>query len=586
MFPHNSAEGSIEKSSTQFNITVLRNVMVDPLAPFLKEKLTELNLTADIKFGEYDNIVQEALTNDELFNETDCIVVFLKLEQVSWNIARNFNSLDNESRTAEVKRLSELVETVVAAIREKSKAMILFSSFELPDTAALGVIDITSATGQLATIKQLNDNICSTLNAVPNAYLLDMNQCLMRLGTTEYYDMRFWHLGKNPYSRKTYQELAFEISKYIRPLNGLNKKCIVLDCDNTLWGGIIGEDRMDGIKISKDYPGSHYYEFQQEILELYNRGIILALNSKNNEEDVLEVFNDHPDMQLRMDNIATYQVNWNDKASNLRTIAEDLNIGLDSIVFIDDSEFEINLVQQELPEVTTIHLDSQQSAGHRNMLRTCGLFDTLTLSDEDKIRGQMYKAEAQRKTLKAKQTDLGSYYLSLEMSTETNLADDFSIPRLAQMTQKTNQFNLTTKRYSESDISSYAYSETSDVIYLTLKDKFGDYGIIGLCIMQWEKEIATIDSLLLSCRALGRKVEDIFMADIVRFAQNHGCTAINAKYIKTKKNSQVADFYTQFSFERFAYNADTTDASYTLDISKAAPSYPEFFKEMKYNLDR
>jgi FkbH-like protein len=410
-----------------------------------------------------------------------------------------------------------------------------------------------------------------------------MNRCLMNVGAKRFYDPRYWHIAKAPYAREALQEIANEAFKYIRPLRGKNKKCLILDCDNILWGGIIGEDGLAGITLGKTHPGSAYYEFQQEIVNLYHRGIILALCSKNNEADVWEVFDQHPDMVLRREHIATAQINWYNKAQNLRQVAEDLNIGLDSIVFMDDSAFEVNLIRQMLPEVEAIHLPEDRVVEYRDILASGGWFDTLTLSEEDRQRGAMYQAEAVRKRLLAESTDLESYYRSLDMVLEIRLANEFSIPRIAQLTQKTNQFNLMTRRYSDADITRLSGSETADVISLRLQDRFGDAGIVGVCILKYEDKTALIDNFLFSCRALGRGVEDAFLVQSLKRAKLRGSQVAIGEYRATAKNDQVKEFYPTQGFRPLA--AEDSIQRYEVDLTTFMRNEPTFFKCIDSEID-
>jgi len=532
-------------------ITILRNIMLEPIEPYLRFSAYEIEFSAHTRFGEYDSIFQEAVgsKSDLLFEETDCVMVFVKLETLSWDLARNFAALSNEETKLECSRVKEYLNSVLLGIRQKTNAMILWHGFELPPYPALGIQDIQKRDCQYALINRLTEYLRNALRNQQNAYFVDLNLCMARLGANRFYDSRYWHIGRAPFSREALHEIALEDFKYIRSLKGKNKKCLTLDCDNTLWGGIIGEDGLAGIELGKTYPGSAYSEFQQEILNLYNRGIILALCSKNNEADVREVFCKHPDMILKEEHIATAQINWGDKAANLRQIALDLNIGLDSFVFMDDSEFEIDLIRQVLPEVEVIHLPKDQAVKYRDILVSCGLFDTLTLSEEDQKRGAMYKAEATRKSLQAKTTDMDTYYRSLEMELEIRFSDEFSIPRVSQLTQRTNQFNLTTRRYSESEIKDFANSLEADVIYVRLKDRFGDSGIIGACILEYKNEEAILDTFLLSCRVLGRGVEDVFLSNVLKRARDRRCNLAVGQYIKTRKNGQVEYFYEKQGFQ-------------------------------------
>ena len=486
---------------------------------------------------------------------------------------------------SEFNRVKENIESVLSGIRKKTNVMILWQGFELPPYPVLGILDSQSPNGQYALINDLNEYLRDRLGDQRNAYFVDLNLCMARLGANRFYDPRYWHIGRAPFSREALREIALENFRYIRPLKGKNKKCLVLDCDNTLWGGIIGEDGLAEIKLGKTYPGTAYYEFQQEILNFYNRGIILALCSKNNEDDVWEVFRKHPDMVLKEEHIATVQINWGDKAANLRQIALDLNIGLDSLVFMDDSEFEVNLIRQELPEVEAIHLPRNKAVEYRDILASCGLFDTLTLSAEDKNRGAMYKAEATRKKLRAGITDMRTYYESLEMELEIRFPDYFSIPRVAQLTQKTNQFNLTTMRYSESDIKDLINGEESDVIYLRLKDKFGDSGIVGTCVLKYMDEKAIFDTFLLSCRVLGRSVEDAFLIEALKLAKRQGCKVAIGKYYATRKNAQVEHFFSKHDFHEISEKQSDEGRCFQYNLETDIELAPDFFKNIDSEID-
>jgi FkbH-like protein len=430
-------------------------------------------------------------------------------------------------------------------------------------------------------IVELNNFLRTALRSAHNAYYVDLNLCLVRLGGKTFYDERYWHIGRAPYSLEALREIASEDFKFIRAFKGKSNKCLVLDCDNVLWGGIIGEDGMSGIKLGKTYPSSPYYEFQQEVVNLYNRGILITLCSKNNAEDVWEVFRNHPDMVLKEKHIVASEINWEDKVTNLKKIAASLNIGLESMVFVDDSEFEVNLVREVAPEVTVIHLPKEKTVEYRNILASCGLFDTLTISEEDRERGTMYKAEAQRKQLQGQVQDLGTYLKSLEMVIEVKFADDFTLPRIAQLTQKTNQFNLTTRRYSEADIKKYMQATDVDVLSLRLTDKFGDSGLVGVCILKYSGQKAVFDTLLLSCRVLGRGVEDIFVIQALKLAKQRGCNSAIGEFYPTAKNSQVKDFFSKQGFEPFSVSSNEIEGRYLFYLNQPLREEPAFFKEIR-----
>jgi len=564
----------------RLSISILRNITLEPMEPYLRYHAYQTGFNACIRFGDYDNIFQDAHTGRTslLGSDTDCVMIFMHLKTLSDILSGGFTGLDSDQIQSETARIQKHVQSVLTGIRERTNAIILWHSFELPVYPSYGIWDSQIEEGQHGVIAGLNHDLRKNLKRVPDAYWVDMNLCLSRIGSDRFYDSRYWHIGRAPYARAGLQEIALEDFKFIRAFKSKNKKCLVLDCDNTLWGGIIGEDGLSGIKLSPSYPGSAYREFQQEIVKLYHRGILIALCSKNNEEDVWEVFNHHPDMVLKRDHIVAVRINWQDKAANLRQIAADLNIGLDSMVFVDDSEFEANLIRQTLPEVEVLHLPKEKTVEYANILASCGLFETLAVSAEDKKRGMMYHEERQRKQLQSQSTDIITYYKTLEMMVDICPADDFSVPRIAQLTQKTNQFNLTTRRYHDADILHFMKDSQTDVIYIKYRDRFGDSGIIGTCMISYEDRKAVIDTFLLSCRVLGRRIEDVLIRHVLRRARQRGCNIVEGEYIRTQKNNQAETFYPNQGFKEMTPVNDPMKIIFQYDLSREIEADPDFFK--------
>ena len=566
-------------------LTILRSITLETIEPYFKYLALQMGFRAEVGFGGYDGLFSEAVGGAPhlLCSDTHCVLVFVRLESLSTDLAYNLAGLTKEKVEEEKQRVKEYVTSILAGIRRQSAAQILWHSFEMPAYPALGIADYQSENYQTAVIAELNSFLRKPLRDTGQAYYVEINTCIARIGSRSFYDQRYWHIGRAPYSREACREIAWEDFKFIRAAHGLSKKCLVLDCDNTLWGGIIGEDGLAGIKLGKSYPGSIYREFQQEILNLYHRGIILAVCSKNNLEDVLHVFRNHPDMILKEGHIAAYRINWEDKATNIRQIAEDLNISLDSMVFVDDSEFEIELIRQVLPEVETILLPAKKAIEYREILSSSGLFDMLAISMEDRERGAMYRAENERKKLVASYTDMDSYYRSLEMEVVIRLADNFSIPRIAQLTNKTNQFNLTTRRYSELDIKEMVNRQDVDVLSLSLRDRFGDSGIVGVAILKYRSDAAFIDSFLLSCRILGREVENVLLAHCLKLAGFRGCRSVIGQYLATHKNGQVKNFFVRRGFKVVEENEQKSTAVY----ESLEPNYsiPDFFKGVVSDVD-
>jgi len=540
-----------DSDSTPLKIAILRNITVDTVVPYLKLLCYGENIKADVYMGEYDNVMQEVINPGSVMyiHSPDIIVVCLKKETLCADLTDHFNELSQEVIDAEVKRVLDLFDSVISAIRRHSEAVILLHNFEVPVFPSFGILDLQENNKQVNTFRRINTELIDLSQKYESVYMVDMDLLQSVIGYSHFFDHRYWHIGKAPYTRVASKALAKEYIKFIRAIKGKNKKCLVLDCDNTLWGGIVGEDGMENIQIGRTYPGSAFLEFQNAILNLYHRGIILGICSKNNEKDVLDVLENHPDMVLRKEHFVLFKINWDDKVSNLKEITKELNIGLDSLVFIDDNEFEINMVKQLLPQVKAILLPKDPSQ-YSDLLKSSGLFDSLNFSNEDRTRSKMYKANISRKHAASmmNHSSLEDYFKYLEMKVTISSADSFAIPRISQLTQRTNQFNLTTKRHSESEINEFVDSDKADVRYLKLKDRFGDSGIVGVAILKYEGEDCLIDTFLLSCRVIGRGVEGVLINDCEKTARKKGCKRMIGFYIPTQKNGQVELFYKKQGF--------------------------------------
>jgi FkbH-like protein len=566
-------------------LCVLRNVVVEPIEPYLRYLGYRAGCNVQVQFGDYDNALVEALGDegDLLHADTACVLIACRLENLSWGLAREFPALDAERIREETQRARDFVEAVVAGVRRQTPAMILWLGFERPLEPALGVLDYNRSDGQTAVISALNEFVREVLGRTTSAYFLDVDACRARIGAKRFYDPRYWHIGRAPYSREGLREIACEAFKYIRALRGRSKKCLVLDCDGVLWGGIVGEDGLAGIQLGRTHPGSAHFELQQEVVNLHHRGVLIALCSNNDAEDVWEVFRSHPDMVLREEHVSVARIDWRDKPTKLREIAEELNLGLESLLFVDDSEFEVDLVRSVLPQIETLHLPKERSVEAREMLAGGGWFDTLTLTEEDRRRGDLYEAESHRKALRVEIPDLDTYYRSLKMVLEIRFADEVSIPRLAQLTQKTNQFNLSARRYSEEEIRRLAVDESSEVVGLRLKDRFGDSGVVGLAILRYEDNAATLDSFLLSCRVLGRGVEDALLAQCLKRARAKNCTVAVAVFRRTGKNQRAEGFYLKRGFRPLEACADIE--RFEIQLAEPAMSEPAYFEGIDSELE-
>lgn len=558
-------------------VAVLRNVVLEPIEPYLRYRLLRAGIDAELAFGEYDNVMQEALEDGPLDGGADVVLVAEHLELLAPRLYRAFPELSAEEVGARCEEVLDHARAVLGALRGRTSAPVVWIGFETPAHPAMGVLDAQGGHSQADAVRELNRGLRALLAEAGNAFFLDMDQCLARVGMDAFYDRRWWYRARAPYARSGLAAIAHEVARLVCAVRGRVRKCLVLDCDGVLWGGVVGEDGVEGIHLGPEHPGASYMDFQREALNLARRGVVLALCSKNNEADVWEVFDTHPGMVLSKEDIAAWRIDWNDKAANITALAEELNLGLDSFVFVDDSAFETELVRGALPEVEVLHLPKECAADARDVLAGCGLFDALTFSAEDRNRGGMYRAEAGRRKLRAGITDMDTYLRSLEIRLTVRRADEWNIPRIAQLTQKTNQFNLTTRRYTEDHIRAFAASGHHEVVCVSLTDRFGDMGIIGAAIAELDAEgAAVLDTFLLSCRAIGRGVERALLAEVLARVAARGAARAVGVYRPTRKNAQVRNFYPDNGFTAGG-GAPDGEARHELVLADGLPQVPGHF---------
>ncbi|RJG49011.1 HAD-IIIC family phosphatase [Motilimonas pumila] len=533
----------------ELNVTILRNITVEAVQVPLSYFAASLDYKLNLKFGGLDQIYQDLASNEVLFSgPTDLLWVFNHWLALADKLVNSFTSLTEEEKAREAEFILSQVALVFDLISNISSIKMAFwNDFEIPNAMAFGIFDEDMCSGQQAYLRALNQRIQKLAQAHPKVHILQSDKVLKAIGEQQFFDWRYWYRARAPMSRQALSQFSQYLMNKYQAAQNQSKKCLVLDCDNTLWGGVVGEDGVSGLRLGLQYPGNEYRAFQCMIKSLSDRGVIIALCSKNNQEDVWQVFEEHPDMVLRKEHIAAARINWQDKASNLREIANELNIGLDSMVFVDDSEFEVGLVQQQLPQVTAFRLDPTKASLFASELACFSGFDRANLTSEDLSRTQMYQAQKQRQELQEKVSP-ERYLSSLNMQLRFHSATENDAVRLAQQTQKTNQFNLTCKRYSEPELLEFIRHEDSWVFCLSVSDRFGDMGIVGCAILLIKEQRVEIDSLLLSCRALGRNIECAFLQLLINECVTAKLSEMVARYVPSAKNQQVALFYPSQGF--------------------------------------
>lgn len=378
--------------------------------------------------------------------------------------------------------------------------------------------------------------------------LIDINMLQNLVGRDNFFNLKQYYLGKFSISSKYSDHVAELIHKKILLDSGKVIKCVVLDLDNTLWGGVIGDDGLEGIKIGQNMIGKIYSDIQCYFKQLKERGIILCVCSKNEMKNAREVFEKHPEMILKLDDISVFIANWNDKATNIKYIQETLNIGFDSMIFIDDNEFERELVKSMIPEITVPSLPSDPSE-YLKYLIEANYFSVNSFEKEDSSRTLMYQAEAKRRNESVKYESVEKYLQSLEMISHYSDMNKFTIGRVEQLLQRSNQFNLTTKRYSKQELNHLVKESKNRVLTFDLSDKFGKHGIISVLVLKITTDEIYIDSFVMSCRVLKRGMENLILDTLVNIANELNIDYIKGEFIESKKNKIVKDLYESLGFE-------------------------------------
>jgi FkbH-like protein len=530
---------------SEYPVGILSNITVNQLSEILEFTLRNAGINANCTVGNYDNIMQDASE----FSSNKLVVIFWELANLIDGLQYKAALMDEVNRNELVAKVKHELTFVFNALKVTSRVVInefssLVFNYHNLDSNAL-------------------DDMADELNAFlhsqkpDNFTIVALDKVIANTGIENSTDTRYFYSSKALYSIDFYKAWCNLVLPLARSLNGKAKKALIFDCDNTLWKGILGEDGFDNILVSSTQPGGAPYEEVQSLAKsLTSEGIVLGLCSKNNPDDVDEVLEKHPGMTLRNADLTIKRVNWSDKVSNLKDIAKSLNIGLDSLVFVDDSDFEVNFVRENLPEVTVIQVPKRTADYPAEIRKNLGLFFNVSKTAEDIKRVKMYKEQVKREEAKTGFDTLESYIRSLEITLEIYVDDAAIIPRMSQMTQKTNQFNLTTRRYSEADIQKFVESPDYHVIAIGVKDKYGDNGITGLTIVRKDGDKAVIDSLLMSCRIIGRNIEYRYMDYILDFLTSQGIKEVKADYLKTLKNAQVESFFDKMGFNLAGQTAD------------------------------
>lgn len=552
------------KNRPSLRVALIGGATLRPLADLVEHFATMAGeVQIDLHVGEFDSYITDIMDPaSELYEfKPDVILILPATARCQY---RGSLADPVEQQRLEAEAVARELLDLCQSAHEKSGAHIVVCNFGLSPYFDPGPMRSSSLGSDYGFRKYVNMHM--GLNRPNAVHICDAEFLANRLGTLKATDERAWFESKQPYSAEMLVHLAREFAEIITSLKRASKKVLVLDLDNTLWGGVIGDDGLEGIEIGTTSPrGEAYRHFQQHIQSLSRRGVLLAVCSKNDYDKAAEAFIKHPEMVLRLEDIVNFKANWEPKSENIRQIATELNLGLDSLVFVDDNPAEIEIVRQFVPEVTGICLGDDPSV-YARILKDSRLFEVSALTKEDLDRVSLYKQDAYREQLRSQSTDMDSYLTSLAMVGHVSKFVPTDVPRISQLTNKSNQFNLTTHRRTEAEVLDVSRSAEHEAFTMRLTDKFGDHGLILVVIGKVQGQDFEIDTWLMSCRVLKRGVEQETLNEIIRLAKARGCSRIVGKYIPTKKNGMVSELYPSLGFARSEADPNT----FTLPINEDA----------------
>lgn len=531
----------------RYKLAVLGDCATQHLTTAIKGYAYEEGYGLEIFEADYNQIDIQVMDDQSqlyLF-QPQSILIYMCIQK----LYEDFCAMPSSQRTSFAEIMGEKIVNYWNSINQATKVHILQFTFTYDNDNVFGNYALKTESSFSYQLIKLNHMLIEQALAFRNLFWIDLDMIQQKVGQSRFYDQRMYNIAKMPFTLEALPEVAKGVLDVVQALHGRLHKCVILDLDNTLWGGIIGDDGIENIQIGELGQGRAFTDFQRWLKELKNRGILLAVCSKNQEYIAKEPFISHPEMTLHLDDFVIFVANWQDKATNVQYIRDKLNIGIDSMVFVDDNPFERNLVRTAFPELTVPDLpeDPAQYVGY---LKSLNLFETASFSDEDVGRTQQYRAEAKRETLKDTARSFQDYLKELEMTAWVKPFEKMYYSRIAQLTQRSNQFNLRTIRYTESEIEEIARNDDFLTLYFCLKDKFGDHGLIGVMILEKKsKEELFIQEWLMSCRVMKRGMEEFIINKVIEIAGEEGYQKVIGEYIPTRKNEMVKNLYSDFGFK-------------------------------------
>ena len=533
-----------EKNFEHLNIGYISTSTSDLIIPALKATSLRYNIYLDVIDAGYNQLVQIAYSKNSSFflKNFDALVISIDYRSLPLSLSPG----DTEMSKKNVIDCFNYIRNIILEIRKKTNSHIILQNIVAPTELIFGSYESQLVGTTRWLIKNLNLEILKLSSETIQVW--DLETLASTVGLGNWNDSIIWNNAKQPFSTKFIPLYVDHLCRIFSAIRGKNRRCLIMDLDNTLWGGIIGDDGVEGINIGYGNSKSEaYLNIQKYILEIYNRGIILCVSSKNDDAIARLPFRERPEMLIKEDHIALFQANWQDKASNIRAIAKNLSIGFSSMVFLDDNPAERHQVRMELPEVAVPELPNNPSL-YTLTLAAAGYFESIRFLEQDRVRNSQYKDNAKRAKLLSNSKNLKSYLVSLKMESKISSFDNIGLPRVTQLVNKSNQFNLTTKRYTQSQLEEISNDNKYFTRQISLIDVFGDNGMISVIICESKDDIWEIDTWLMSCRVLGRDLEYALLNDLVINARNFNINILRGIYIESPKNSLVKEHYKKLGF--------------------------------------
>lgn len=528
-------------------IALLGDTATQLLSQALRGTAYESGYDFEIWEADFNQIARQVFDpTSELYQlKPELVIIF----QSTHKLLGKYNKIKDGQQSLLAADEMTLIEGLNSSLNSLLDAKIIYYNYPEIDDSVFGSFANKTASSFLFQLRKLNYDLMVFSSQHPEFYLCDISAIQNEIGKSNLFHPSIYINTEMVISINALPYVAAKTINLIDALAGKFKKCVILDLDNTVWGGVIGDDGMENIQIGSLGIGKAFSEFQYWIKKLKNRGIIVAVCSKNTESIAKEPFESHPDMVLRLEDIAVFIANWDNKPDNIRQIKNILNIGFDSMVFLDDNPFERNIVRENIPDITVPELP-EDPADYLEYLYSLNLFETASYSNEDAERTKLYQIEAQRSSIQQNFTNEDDFLKSLSMVSVIEPFNKFNIPRVAQLSQRSNQFNLRTIRYTENDIDKLTVADGYDTFSFSLSDKFGDNGLVCAIILKKEsRQAAFIDTWFMSCRVLKRSLEHLVLNTLVNHAKEKGYEYLRGEYIPTAKNALVKDHYSNLGFK-------------------------------------